>query len=360
MPTQTTVPINQKKADAFAAKMMTHLNGAGLALMTAIAHRTGLFDRMAEMPPSSSSQIAKAANLEERYVREALGAFVTGGYVEYDAKNKTYFLPPEHAGYLTRKAAPSNMAATMQFVSVLGAVEDDIVECFKKGSGVPYEKYHRFHEVMAEESQQTVVLPLLEHLLPLIPDLPNKLREGIDVLDIGCGSGFALCHMAQHFPASRFTGYDFCEPAVKKARERAAELGLKNITFETRDAAKPFARAQFDFIVTFDAIHDQANPASVLKNIFDALRPGGDYLMQEIASSSSVEKDIDHPIGPFLYTISCLHCMTVSLAHQGAGLGAMWGRETAKKMLREAGFSKVEIKKLDHDIINDYYVIKKL
>ena len=129
-----------------------------------------------------------------------LSSLNEGNVPEKDAEKKTYLLPPEHAAFLTRQASPNNIAVTTQWISVLGSVEDRIVECFKNGGGVDYEEYNRFHEVMADESNQTVVIPMLEHLVPLVPGLKEKLEKGIRVLDVGCGSGYALNHLAKHFP----------------------------------------------------------------------------------------------------------------------------------------------------------------
>src|SRR5688500_11851774 len=148
----TTQVLDQKKAEKFAEKMIGIINGGALALMTSIGHRTGLFDIMADLPPSTSRQIADAAGLNERYVREWLGAMVVGRIIDYDAQAATYSLPEEHATALTRAASPNNIAATTQFISLLGSVEGQIIESFRKGGGVPYSAFPGFHEVMAEES----------------------------------------------------------------------------------------------------------------------------------------------------------------------------------------------------------------
>jgi hypothetical protein len=198
--------INQQKAEAFAERMIGTLNEAAIAVMTSIGHRTGLFDVMSGLPPSTSEQIASAANLNERYVREWLGAMVVGGIVEYDPEQGTYHLPPEHAAFLTRAASPDNIAVTAQFIPLMGSVEDKIVEVFRHGGGVPYSAYPRFHEVMAEDSGQSVVAALFDHILPLVPGLTERLEAGIEVLDVGSGSGRALNLMARAFPNSRFTG----------------------------------------------------------------------------------------------------------------------------------------------------------
>ncbi|MBA3791496.1 MAG: class I SAM-dependent methyltransferase [Actinomycetota bacterium] len=355
----TAQDLDQGKTEEFGERMVDVLNDGALALMTSIGHRTGLFDAMAGLSPSTSTEIASAADLNERYVREWLGAMVVGGVVEHDPEGNTYRLPPEHASLLTRDAAPDNFAAFMQYVSVLGSVEDRIVESFKHGGGVPYSAFPRFQEVMAEDSGQTVLPALLDHILPLVPGLTRRLEEGIEVMDVGCGSGRALNLMARAFPNSRFTGYDLSEEGISRGRAEAERNGASNIRFEVKDASKLDEAEGYDLITTFDAIHDQAKPAVVLEGIADALRPDGVYLMQDIAGSSHVHNNLDHPLGPFLYTVSTMHCMTVSLAQNGDGLGAMWGEEKAREMLREAGFDNVEVKHLPHDFQNYYYIATK-
>jgi 2-polyprenyl-3-methyl-5-hydroxy-6-metoxy-1,4-benzoquinol methylase len=350
---------DEHKAEQFSLQLLDTINKAGVALMSSIGHQTGLFDTMAGLPPATSERIAKAAGLQERYVREWLGAMVAGRIVEYDVAEKTYLLPPEHAAFLTRAASPNNLAVTMQFIPLLGAVEEQVIEAFINGGGVPYSSYPTFHRVMAEESNQTVVAGLLNAILPLVPELPAKLEAGIEVLDIGCGSGRALNLMAKRFPRSKFTGYDLSLEAVTTARSEAARLCLHNVRFEVQDLVEMQERERFHLITAFDAIHDQAQPRQVLRAIHNALHDDGVFLMQDIRASSHVDKNLEHPLGAYLYTISCLHCMTVSLALNGEGLGAAWGEEKAFELLAEAGFQNVEVTTLAHDIINNYYLATK-
>jgi SAM-dependent methyltransferase len=355
----TTQQFDQERAEVFAERMLSVLNEGAIALMTSIGHRTGLFDAMSGLPYSTSEEIAGVANLNERYVREWLGAMTVGGIVEHDPQDATYFLPQEHAVFLTRAASPDNIAVTAQFISVMGSVEDEIVEVFRRGGGVPYSAFPCFHEVMAEDSGQTVVAALVDHILPLVPGLSERLEAGIEVLDVGSGSGRALNLMARAFPHSHFTGYDLSEEGVLRAIIEAKKHGSTNVRFEVKDAATLDETGRYNLITTFDAVHDQARPAAVLGNIARALKDDGVYLMQDIAGSSHVHNNIDHPLGPFLYTISTMHCTTVSLAQGGEGLGTMWGEEKAREMLAEAGFRNVETRRLDHDIANTYYIVRK-
>jgi 2-polyprenyl-3-methyl-5-hydroxy-6-metoxy-1,4-benzoquinol methylase len=226
---------------------------------------------------------------------------------------------------------------------------------------VPYSRYTRFHEVMAEDSGQTVLPALKDHILPLVPGLTERLETGIRVLDVGCGRGRALNLMAGWFPNSRFVGMDLSEEAIEFARQDAKREGHVNVTFTARDLSRFDKEAEqegFDLVTTFDAVHDQANPRAVLRGIRLSLAPDGIYLAQDIKGSSHVHLNQDHPVGTLLYTISCMHCMTVSLAQNGEGLGAMWGRETAEELMREAGFGSIEVHELPHDFQNYYYVCR--
>jgi 2-polyprenyl-3-methyl-5-hydroxy-6-metoxy-1,4-benzoquinol methylase len=353
---------DSQKADAFASRILDRLNSGAFCLMASIGHRTGLFDAMRDQPPMTSAAIATRAGLDERYVREWLGAMVTAGVVVVEASSLTFSLPEEHAAFLTRKAAADNMAVLAQYIGILGGVEDAIIECFKKGGGVPYEKFPRFQAVMAEDSGQSVLSSLESHVLPLVPDLSAALTRGIRVVDLGCGSGRILARLAELFPKSRFTGMDLSEEAIGSARTEAARLGLDNLDFVAVDLSDFDERAapdSFDFVTTFDAVHDQARPLNVLRGIYRALRPDGVYMMQDIKGSTHVQNNIGHPIGTFLYTVSCMHCMTVSLAQGGEGLGAMWGEEKTREYLGLAGFRSVEKHELAHDIQNNWYVVRK-
>lgn len=137
-PTEST-EIDGAKADAFAERLLTALNHGALCLIAPIGHRKGLFDVMREKPPARPEEIAIQAGLNARYVREWLGAMVTGGIVELDSAADCFSLPPEHAAFLTWVAAADSIAVVGQYIGVLGVVEDDIVECFRTGGGVPYE-----------------------------------------------------------------------------------------------------------------------------------------------------------------------------------------------------------------------------
>ncbi len=351
--------LDPTKSEAFAGKMMNVLNSASTALMISIGHQTNLFDVLAGLPPVTSTELAQAAGLNERYVREWLGAMTTGGIVEHDPHTNTYWLPPEHAAWTTRAAGPNNLGMQMQFVPLMASVEQGIIASFRNGGGVPYAGFPHFHSLMAEVSGVVHDTALVGAIVPLVPGLAEALARGIKALDIGCGQGHAANLLAKAYPASRFKGYDFSQEAIAAAKAEAAALGLGNVSFEVKDLAIMHEPGQYDLITGFDVIHDQAQPARVLDAVSQALKPDGVFLMVDIRASSHVHENIEHPLGPFLYTVSTMHCMTVSLALDGAGLGTVWGEQKARDMLAAAGFTQVDIKHVDGDILNNYYICRK-
>ena len=273
--------------------------------------------------------------------------------------------------FLTRDSGIDNMAVFTQYISLLGDVEQKIIECFRKGGGVPYSAFPRFQQLQAEDTARVFDARLIDQIVPLVGGLGERLRAGIDVLDVGCGQGHAINLMARNFPNSRFTGYDISKEGIQAAREEAKQIGLTNVKFEVNDIASINEHEKYDLITAFDVIHDQAQPAKVLKGIYNALRNkqegeeeergGGIFLMQDMAASSKLEENMENPLGPTLYSISTMHCMTVSLAYNGEGLGTVWGRQKAEEMLKEAGFSeKIEVSEVPGDIFNYYYIVQKI
>jgi SAM-dependent methyltransferase len=348
---------DDQKAQVFAGKMLAALSNAALVLMASVGHRTGLLAQLASSPPTTSVDLAAKAGLAERYVREWLAVMTTAGVVVYDPGYATYALPAEHAAFLT-DGGPVNIAVNSQFLAVTAGVEDEIVARFRDGKGMHYHHYGRFHEVMAEVSDQSIASKLLDHILPLVPGIRARLEKGIDVLDVGCGGGRALLLLARQFPCSRFVGLDACADAFASAGEAARVDRLGNLTFRACDISGLETLGAYDLVLAFDAVHDQKNPQGMLRAIRRSLRRDGAFLMADIGGSSDLEKNIPHPLGPFIFMMSCMHCMPISLGQGGPGLGAMWGVELASEMLAAAGFSNVRMSRLAHDIVNAYFVAR--
>ena len=346
------------EAKAFALRMVGAYSGGALTLMTAIGHRLGLFDALAATERTTSEELAARTGLTERYLREWLAVLTTTSVTEYDPANRTFRLPPAHAAVLTRAAGPLNVSATSQFVTVAAAVEDEMVVRFRDGAGTHYHDYDRFHEVMAESNYRTVLLALEPHILPLVPDLKERLEAGIAVADLGCGAGRALLHMAERFPRSTFTGFDLCADAFAASAAEADEKGLTNVFWRQADLSHAREIGRYDFVVAFDAVHDQADPLAVLQTARAALADGGLFLMQEIGGSGQLEEDVANPFAPLLYMMSVMHCTPISIGQGGPALGTMWGAPMAEEYLRRAGFTDVMAARLPHDPINVYFTAR--
>lgn len=351
----TTTPVAADPEEV-AARVVGILNDGAICLLASIGHELGLFETLAELPPATSTQVADAAGLDERYVREWLGGMVTACFVQYVPDDGTYYLCPDHAPFVTGNG-PDNLARTMRFISLMGMVQPKVVEAFRRGGGLSYDDYPGFHHLQAADSAAVNDASLLDTIIPLT-GVTDRLERGIAVADIGCGEGHAINLLARRFPRSTFVGYDFSAEAVATAREEAGAWGLGNARFEVLDVAQLAEESAYDLITTFDAIHDQAHPARVLANIRRALRPDGRYLMVDIKASSNLEDNLELPWASFLYAASTVHCMSVSLGQGGDGLGTVWGVQTAERMVREAGFSDVVVHDLDGDPFNAYFVAR--
>lgn len=354
--------LTEGAVEAGAARLLGILNDSSAAVLASVGHQTGLFDVMAGLPTATSEQIADAAGLNERYVREWLGGMVTARFVQYQPAQYqhaagTYRLDPALAPSVSGPGV-DNLARMLQYVTLMGEVAGRIAQKFRTGGGLGYEDYPDFMHIQAGDSGSVHDASLVSSILPLAGCV-ERLRGGIDVADVGCGAGHAVNLMAAAFPASRFTGYDFSEEAVLAGRAEARRRGLVNARFEILDAAALDVVEGFDLITVFDAIHDQARPAQVLQNIHEALRPDGTFLMVDIKASSNLADNVELPWGTFLYAISTFHCMSVSLAQDGEGLGTVWGVQLAESMVRAAGFGTVEVKELEEDPFNAYFVAMK-
>lgn len=357
------------KKNAFSKKMSDILNHGALNLAMAIGYRTGLFDAMDTFDsPRSIADIAGKAGMNSRYVTEWMGVMATGGIVELaKAENgeNLFYLPKEHADFITRRSGESNLGVYTREIPLLtDCALEPVVDGFKTGDGVPYEKYPKFQSFMGQLADAKHRKTLVDNFLPSVDNglLIRRLKSGIRVCDVGCAEGVALLLMAEAFPESAFTGIDISGEAVRKARKEAGRREIENVEFEIADiVSMPSDRAfhgRYDYVTAFDAIHDQTKPLEALKAIKIILAPGGIFSMVDIATESDLSDNLDHPMGPFLYTVSLMHCMPVGLVGGGTGLGMMWGREKAVEMLRRAGFGHTEVLEIPDDPFNLHFLCR--
>jgi SAM-dependent methyltransferase len=353
-----TETIDEQRVQEFAGHIFGIYTGAMLSAMIDIGHRTGLFEATAQ-GPGTSAELASRAGLHERYVREWLGSMASSSIVQYDVASGTYWLPREHAVCLTGGGS-SNLAPFGRLNTHLATHVPEVARVFHDGGGVPYEAFRpEFTDVMDALGRGAFDEHLIDAWLPCAPGLRETLTGGAKAADVACGTGHAIVLLAREFPRSTFTGYDMDEDAIARARAEAAAAGLTNAHFEVRDVAGLNVDDPLDAVFVFLAIHDMVAPAAVLSCINEALVPGGIFFMKEPRVSSDLAENIGNPFAPLLYSISTLHCLTVSLAHGGAGLGTAWGEQLARRMLADAGFGDIQVYDAPGDPTDAIFVSSK-
>jgi SAM-dependent methyltransferase len=334
--------VDADRIQNFARRLLEVFTGSALTPLISLGYRTGLYEA-ATRGPATSAELARRAGLQERYVREWLGAMVTAGFFTFDPASGRYTFPAEHAALLTGPSA-RNLAPTGEIVGSFLAVLPDIERCFRDGGGVPYAAYRpAFTDAMDDLWRRIYDEQLVPGFLGAVPGLTQRLTEGASVLDIGCGTGHAVNIMARGYPRSIFVGYDISAEAIEQAETERTTMNLGNATFTVLDAAELPTDRRFDVITAFDAIHDQRAPDEVLRRVHNALTPAGQFVMVDFAFSSKLERNVGNPFAPLYYAVSVMHCMPVSLAEDGAGLGAVWGEDMAREMLAAAGFTSVDV-----------------
>ena len=334
--------MNSHAMKRFGERLLGIYTGAVLTKLIEIGYQVGLFEG-SRVGPATSQELADRLGLKERYVREWLGAMATSGIYSYDPASKRYSLSDEHAALLTGDSA-QNAAPMSRMINHFGTHLPKLIACFREGGGIPYSAYRPvFTQCMDDVWRRIFDQILVPGFIGAVPGLPDQLRKGIRVLDIGCGTGHAMNVLAREFPNSTFLGYDIAEDAIARAREEANEMGLSNSMFDVVDVTDLPPDPKFDLITAFDAVHDQKAPDAVLRSANRALASGGKFLMIDFKFSSRVEENVGNPFAPMYYGISLMHCMPVSLAVGGQGLGTVWGEQTARRMLAEAGFGNVVV-----------------
>jgi 2-polyprenyl-3-methyl-5-hydroxy-6-metoxy-1,4-benzoquinol methylase len=355
-----TVMDHLQSADVYAGRVARTLNSGFITMMISIGHRTSLFDVMAALPPSTSHEIAVAAGLAERYVREWLAAMTSAHIVDYDPRTATYFLPIEYAAVLTRAAGANSLAPAAQLLSMLASVEDLVVAGFHGGGGVMPQAYEKMTEMLSLEKRYLIDESYIDALLRLMPGMRARLEKGAHVLDVGCGDGALINAMAREFPRSTFRGYDIVRTAIQRALEQREEAGVRNVDYIHGDAARVHEPPTYDLVLALESLHELPFPSAVLRNISAALVPDGVFLMQEAAASSHLARNVEHPFAPMLYALSTMHAVPVALRDErGEALGRMWGKERALRMLTEVGFRNVRFETLPVDPLSYYCVAQK-
>lgn len=336
------VQLDQQKVEQFAFRVVDDIATAMRGALCYIGDKVGIFKALAAAGPVTIEDLATRTGLNSRYLREWLNAMATAQYVDYDPEARTYHLPPEHAAILADEDFPYFAGGFIEMVVPTVSVAPKVAEAFKNGKGVPQTEYSpEMFESIERGTAPWYKTQLIQTWIPAMPEVRQALENGGTALDVGCGGGLAAITLANAFPESRVFGYDWHQPSIDRARKNARLAGLdRRITFDVVDGSKLPERGAFDFISTFDVVHDSVDPVALMTSIRKALKPGGTYLMLEMNCSPNVQENAN-PVGRLLYSVSTLYCMTTSLAHGGAGIGAAMGEPKARELASHAGFSSI-------------------
>lgn len=334
--------IDESKLEAFMGKAVTDMGAIISAPLFMIGEKLGLYKAMAGEGPLSSEEVAERSGAAERYVREWLRNQAAGGYVEYDGKTDKYTLPDEHALALADEASPFYILGVYDSIASLYADEDKITEAFRSGKGMGWHE----HDPRLFRGTERFFRPgyrgnLVSEWIPALEGVQEKLEQGARVADVGCGHGASTVIMAEAFPKSEFTGFDYHKPSIKRAREAAAQAGVDDrISFEVA-SAKDYPGSGYDFVAVFDCLHDMGDPVGAASHVHETLDSDGTWMIVEPFANDRVEDNLN-PVGRVFYGASTVICTPASLDQEvGLALGAQAGEARLTEVLKEGGFSRV-------------------
>lgn len=334
--------IDVEKLEEFAGKVMADIAGAMTLLLGYIGDQTGVYRAMRDNGPRTASELASIAGVDERYLREWLSAQAAAGYVNYHPESETFSVTPEQAIVLAEEGHPACMHGFIQQLTAQFTTHDKAIETFRSGSGRGWEDHHsccfcgtdRFFRAGYNAN-------LIDHWLPALDGVEDKLIAGARVADIGCGLGSSTLLMAEAYPHSRFEGFDFHGPSIDEANERAMGAGLQGrVRFETR-AAKQTPANDYDLVCMFDSLHDMGDPVGAARSIRNSLAEDGVLMLVEPLAGDSLSDNLNL-LGQIFYAASTLICTPASKAQEvGLALGAQAGEKRLSEVLREAGFTRI-------------------
>jgi SAM-dependent methyltransferase len=333
--------IDQDKLNLFVQKALGDLGATLHAALVVIGDKLGLYKAMADAGPVTSSELAKRAGASERYVREWLAANAASGYVNYDASAGRYSLSAEQSFALAEEGSPAFLPGAFQAAVAAIKAEPKIAEAFRTGCGVGWHE----HDPGLFQGTERFFRPgyaanLISGWIPSLDGVEAKLSEGARVADVGCGHGASTILMAQAYQRSTFTGFDYHEASIERAREAADEAGVAGrVNFEVA-SAKNYPGSDYDFIAFFDCLHDMGDPVGVASYVRKTLAPDGVLMIVEPYANDRVEENLN-PVGRMFYSASTLICTPASLSQEvGLALGAQAGEARMREVVTKGGFTR--------------------
>ena len=337
-----TQALDEARLHEFVGKMLGDLGGAMSVPTARIGFRLGLFDALNQGPASAAELAAKAGNLHERYVRERCLAQRANGFIEYDPASDRFSISPEQAMVFCAENSPVYLRGAFELVAAMFEAEGKVEECFRHGTGLRWGDHAGcLFCATGAFFRPGYVNNIVQSWIPALSGIEARLKQGAQVADVGCGVGFSTLLMAEAYPNSHFTGYDFHEPSIVEARRHATAHGLVDrVSFEVA-TAKDIAKDGFDLITMYDCLHDMGDPAGCATHMRQILAPGGSWMVVEPIAGDSPEANFN-PVGRLYYNASTMICVPTSLDQEvGTALGAQAGEARLSEVIRSGGFKSV-------------------
>jgi SAM-dependent methyltransferase len=333
--------LDQQRLEEFQGLAVSEAAAAESAACVYLGDALGLYEAMTGAGPLTSAQLAERTDTHERYIREWLANQASGGYVLYDPDDGTFELPDEHAAVLADPDSPAYAAGVFPIIAAAWASTDRAIDAFRTGGGIGWHE----HDPRLFGGVERIFAPLYRHQLvqdwiPALDGVHERLSGGGSVADVGCGHGASTIVLAEAYPASRFTGFDFHAASISAASKAAAEAGVGDrVGFEVA-AADSFAGDGYDLVCFFDCLHDMGDPVAAARHARQALADDGTLLVVEPQAGDDLADNLN-PISRLFYAGSVFLCTPSSLAQDGAtGLGAQAGPTRLLEVLAEAGFTR--------------------
>ena len=333
--------INEEKLRQFLGKMVVDLGAAMSVPLVRIGLRFGLYKAMDGAGPMTSAELAEKTKISERYAREWLAQNAASGYLGYDPVTRQFELPPEQAMAFADQDGPFFIGGAFDTVATLYQTQPLVEEAFKSGGGIDWGDHAGcLFCAVGAMLRPRYSANIVQNWLPALDGVVSKLHRGAKVADVGCGTGYSTFLMAKAFPNSTFIGYDFHEPSIAHATERALHTGDNNIQFEVAKA-KNFPARDLDLVTCFDVLHDLGDPVGAATHIYRSLKPDGTWMLMEPRAGDATEDNFG-PVGRLAYAFSTMACVPVSLSQEvGMALGAQAGQRKLTEVIRAGGFSQV-------------------
>lgn len=352
--------------DALVERIFEATVGSLELISVHLGRQLGLYRTLADAGPLTSSDLAGAASIDERYAREWLEQQAVAGFVEVDdpavdAAKRRFSLPAEHARVLVDPVDGAHVGPFAEMVVGIAGVLPEVVEAYRSGDGVPYTRYGG----PFRDGQGAINRPAFTHELAkwirAAPDVHERLSADppAKVADLGCGQGFSTLALARAYPKAQVTGVDSDEASVADARRLAEEEpDLGNVAYALSDASELATSGPYDLICVFEALHDMAHPAEVLAAARAALAEDGAVLVadERVAEQFTAPGD---PVERIMYGWSVSHCLPASRVEaDSAALGTALRPSTVRDLGAKAGFGQFETLPIENDFFR-FYLLRR-